>query len=159
MANLDYLSPRPVSAQLRSLKLLNQSCQCNLWSLELTLPDNQDSPSCASKLLLGPPVSLDIPPKLLRPEIGTGLGQHGKSASFVVVPEAAMNENTGSEAWKHNIRTPRKILAMQPEAIAPGMQKLPNRHFRPGIPAPDTGHHSGSRRTVDDIHSYLLSTA
>lgn len=127
--------------------------------LQLALPDGQYPPPLAEKFLLSPPVPLNIILQLLSPEIGAGLGQRGESASFVVVPEAAMDENAGPETWQHNVWTPREVLAMQPKTITTGMQKLPHRYFRFGIPAPDAGHHSGSRRTVDDIHSYPLSTA
>lgn len=147
------------SALILILQLAKQGCERGLRMLQLALPDGQYPPPVAEKLLLNPPVPLYIIPEFLSPEIGASLGQRGESASFVVVPEAAMDENTGPETWQHNIRTPGEILAMQPKTISTGMQKLSHRYFRLGIPAPDAGHHSGSRRTVDDIHSYPLSTA
>lgn len=143
----------------RIFEALKQSFECDSRRFEIALPYGQYAPSAAYKLLLGTPISFHIAEKLLSPKLLSSFGQSSEPAAFMVVPEASMDENTGPETRQNKVRAARKILAMQPKAIPPGMQKFSYDHFGLGIPTSDAGHHSGSRRTVDDVHSYPLSTA
>jgi hypothetical protein len=86
-------------------------------------------------------VASDVAFELRAPEVGPGRWRGCEPAVFMAVPEASMNENCDFLAWKHNVRTPCKILAMQSKADANSMQRATKSDFRPGVSMANGGHH------------------
>lgn len=59
------------------------------------------------------------------------------------MPEAAVNEDHGSETRKDEVRLSRK-LPVEPIAEAHPVKRAPQRNLGKGILSPDTGHHAAS---------------
>jgi len=57
-----------------------------------------------------------------------------------------MNEDYRPEFRKHDVRSSRKIAAMQAEAVAEPVQDLPNRQLRCRVPPLDRSHVAASNR-------------
>ena len=62
-----------------------------------------------------------------------------------------MNKNHGAATGENHIRLARQFWIMEPIAKPECMKHAADRHFGPGILAPDTGHHTASGSLVDDI--------
>jgi len=61
------------------------------------------------------------------------LWQSRETASFMLMPEAAMHEDRDPVLGQDNIRRSGQIATVKPKAIAHRMKKLPNTHLGPGI--------------------------
>jgi hypothetical protein len=67
-------------------------------------------------------ISSDVCVKLLLPEVAFAFRHGGELAPCMSVPEATVYENSRFKLWEHNIRTARKVLAVQSESIAGSVQ-------------------------------------
>ena len=76
------------------------------------------------------PVSADLG----RPEVGPGCW-HFAQRTTMSVPETAMHQDNSAVSWKQKIRTSRQVLAMQPEAQAPGVQPPSQDKLRLCVPS------------------------
>jgi len=61
--------------------------------------------------------------ELLLPEPDVGLGHGRPLAAFMLVPEAAVNEDHGLPAGKHDVRGAGKVATVEPEAVAQSMEQ------------------------------------
>ena len=71
--------------------------------------------------------------------------------AVVAMPETSMNKNHGAKTGKNHIRLARQSSIMEPIAETECMEHAPDRHFGPGILAPDPGHHAASSGLVDNV--------
>jgi hypothetical protein len=97
-------------------------------------------------------IASDIFIELALPKLAIACRLGRISASFMPMPEAAMDKDNGSPFGKDNIRRARQAPIMEPKAKAFRMQCLANEHFGLGVSALDTGHHAGSGFASDNIH-------
>lgn len=109
-------------------------------TLNLALPDDEHPPAELVQGALVAAVARAVAPQLDRPP-GPVRPWDGRSAtSDVPVPEAAVDEDDGSEARQDDVRSAGKGHRMKPEAQAGCVQGSPDGQFRLGIPRPDRGH-------------------
>ena len=109
-----------------------------------TLPYDHDFPTFLFQGRYGSGVTLPVRGEFICPEFSTGLGCRGSFASFVAVPETAMDKDHFPATSKHNVGSPRKISGVKPKSITSTMKEPSNNHLRPGIPAPNLPHQSTS---------------
>jgi len=90
-------------------------------------------PSKLLQLSLISGVPGNVPLELLGPEFGPG-GRHGREAAAkVTVPVAAVDEDRDAPHWQHNVRPPREVATVQPEAEAHRVKGPPQSHLRLGV--------------------------
>jgi len=97
-------------------------------------------PSGICKLNLGLHDSGYILAELLVPELLARLRKGGESATRMSVPEAPVYENHCPVFRKDDIRSSRKIAAVQAEAVAKPVEDLSNRQLRCSVPPLDRSH-------------------
>lgn len=94
--------------------------------LGLALPDDQHRPpSFRQRLAVGlvpDLIALQLRPPVVQPALRLA----GPPATFVLVPEAAVHEDRLPPAHERDVRFARKVLPVQPVAVACSAQDLPN---------------------------------
>jgi hypothetical protein len=76
----------------------------------------------------------------------------------MLMPKTTMNKDDFPASWQDDIRPPRKVVPVQPEAIAHRMDKTPNGKFRLHIFAPNSAHVAATVLRRNSIHG-LRSTS
>ena len=124
--------------------------------LGIALPHDLDPPTRLLQTRHGNGVPLPVRGELVRPEFPAGLGCGGSFASFVTVPETAVDENHLAATTKHDVGAARKVAGMQPKSVAFTMKKSSNDHFRAGVSPANLPHQgaSGGIRSVVRNHSF-----
>jgi hypothetical protein len=97
-------------------------------------------------------VPFDISGELLPPEVRIGLRLIGKTAVFVAMPKATMNEDGCSVFWQQDVGFARDILTVQSEAVSEAVQERAHEHLRSRIPTPYSRHIPASMFWTDRIH-------
>jgi hypothetical protein len=88
--------------------------------LQRAFPDNGHTPAKGPKLLNVSPVTIHVAHEFPLPELLVGLRACRIAATFVSMPEAAVNENNCPVPWKDKIRRAGKPLAMKSIAKSSG---------------------------------------
>ena len=101
---------------------------------------HEDSPPIASKRFPNPLVPLDVRRELPLPEVPSGLRRIGLPTT-VTVPEAAVNEDRGAPARKHDVRRTGKATDVGTKPVASRVQRTPNSQLRLRVRAADAAHH------------------
>ena len=78
--------------------------------LQLTLPNDDDTPAFSLQLSPDFLIPLLVPGNLGHPELSVGLGDGIILTVFVAMPEAAMYEDNCPILWQHDIRFPGKTF-------------------------------------------------
>ena len=82
----------------------------------------------------------DVAIKFGLPPFGAGFRRSGSFASFMPVPEAAVDEDDGLVFAQDDIGLAGKVLAMEAEAVAGAVEHGTDEQFGLGILALDRGH-------------------
>lgn len=106
----------------------------------LAFPDREHSPAEASELAAVGTVTRGIGGELLIPESDVRLGLVGKPAPGMLMPEAAMHEDRGPQPCQDDVRSSRKIAAMEAKSEAQAMQGGPDRELWARVAPLDTRH-------------------
>ena len=96
-------------------------------------------------------VSSAVARKLFLPELNVGFRLRDAKATVMAVPVASMHEDNLSPSSEHEIGFPRKASAMQPVAVAEGVEGTAHGKLRAGVFGLDPGHQvaaSGGRKSV-----------
>lgn len=103
-------------------------------------PYDQTRPPQVRKLLQHRKIALDILPELFLPEILPGFWHGRFRATWVAMPEAAMNENCLLTGAEHNIWLARQLWRVQSISVAHRVQYSSDYQFRLCILCPDARH-------------------
>lgn len=98
------------------------------------------------------PVAINIAQEFPFPEIFVGPRGGGIAATFVPMPEAAMDEHRSSVLWEHKIRRAGQLSDMKSIAKSPGEKKRAKGSLRPGILSANARHHAAALRSGRDAH-------
>lgn len=127
----------------------------SIWKaalLQFALPYGSHTPSNVDKALGVLMITANVLIELALPKLTIANWRGRVSASFMPMPEAAMNKDNGSPFGKDNIWRARQAPIMESKAKAFRMECLANEHFGLGVSALDPGHHAGSGFASDNIH-------
>jgi hypothetical protein len=94
-----------------------------VWTSRLALPDDKHAPAHPAELAPGALVACLILPELLHPELLACLRCIREPASPMAMPEAPVNEHNGAMPGQDNVRRPRQVPTVQPEAISEPVQQ------------------------------------
>ena len=99
-------------------KLASKSCSKSRFVMCLAFPNHNLFPTgrLECRAYLGIP--LNVSREFFTPKFKVTLRRIGQIAFGVPVPIAAMNVNSGSILWKHNVRFTGNISAIETEAVA-----------------------------------------
>jgi hypothetical protein len=84
----------------------------------LAFPYHQDAPSSFPERPSRLRVTLDIASELRMPILGSAARSLGQRAAGMLMPEASVDLDHHPVARKHDVRGPRQVGSMQPEAFA-----------------------------------------
>jgi hypothetical protein len=149
---------------VRSEPLSQQVCrQLDLLGFpEGTLPYCRYAPSVVEQRGTNSAVPNHIRFELRLPEICARRWRCGVTASFVMVPEAAVYKHSRAILREYEVGSSGKLPYMQPIPKMPGMQCLPKCPFRFCVLSPDPCHHPGTGLLVDYIRhacpGFLVAT-
>lgn len=103
---------------------------------QFAFPDDLDGPTKSLKLVNLARVSTAVLGKLRNPVFSTGRRRFPGS-TIVRMPEAPVHEDRELAPRKHDVRSARKVPAMQAKSRARCVKRFSKRHFRPGISLAD----------------------
>ena len=109
-------------------------------ALQGAFPDRPDAPAGIGKGLTLRPVTLDILPDLLSPEI-LATFRPAEQVTAMAVPETAVNEDHSVAPAEYKVRFAGKVLPVQPKPESAPVKRGSNCQLRSGVLAFDTGHH------------------
>ena len=125
---------RGVACGIPSGTQLKESCELGtkLFHVScMTLPHDKHTPTEPPQLSDLTSVPRDVSSALGFPELRTCCRRHSAIAAAMHVPEASMHEDYLVVPRKDQIRSARKVSAVQPKAKAERMDDSPDQHFRP----------------------------
>ena len=93
---------------------------------EVACPDDDYLPSGVKQQLVVPSVPFAVTGYLVLPECRIGLGQYELSASFMPVPETAVDKDRRSVLAHDDVRFARHALDIEPVAVSVRPQPFPN---------------------------------
>jgi hypothetical protein len=106
----------------------------------LTLPHDQNAPAHLLEGKAGGFVAELVPRELRLPVLEASLRHPGQAASFVLMPEAPMNEDRLPVPGKDEVRRAWQISAMEAEAKPHGVDELPDDNLGIGVDLADAAH-------------------
>ena len=107
---------------------------------EFALPDDDCVPAEAAQLDAFLDIALFVAFYFLFPELGVALGHDKVTATFVAVPEAAVDEYDGAVFAQYNIGCAGQSLDVDPVTVSMGMQVTAHNHLGLGVLALDACH-------------------
>ena len=110
-----------------------------LW-FELTLPNDDCVPAEVTQLNAFFNVALFVALYLLYPELGVAFGHDKVAATFVSVPEAAVDEDDGAVFAQDNVGGAWQALDIYAVAVAMGVQVTAHNYLGLGVLALDACH-------------------
>lgn len=114
--------------------------ECIRVFIQIAFPYGQNPPTGLLQLRLLFQVTLDRSAELFLPELRAGLRRGRIGASFMPMPEAAMDEDDGPVLRENDVRFPRQVRNMQLETEAFPVEQAAQHQFRFCVLTPDTGH-------------------
>ncbi len=111
---------------------------------QFALPDYKHIPPCALKRVLVAGIPLNIPGNFLYPISVVRFRLARASLAIVPMPPAPVNENDLPARWKHKVRLPWQIAAMNAEPVAHRMREAPDEHFGAGVLTLHRAHYPAS---------------
>ena len=126
-------------------------CYGTCIAAEGAFPHSGDSPASVKKLTLGAAVAGHIVIELRLPELRPCRGCRRVRASFMAVPEAAVNEANGAVASKDKIRGSGQMSSVESEAKPLCVKRASKDKFGLGVLGRYGCHHSRSSGLVDDV--------
>lgn len=115
-------------------------------------PDDGHAPAKSVKLFHMASVAIDICLEFLPPKIFIGLGGGCVAATFMSVPEAAVNENHRSAFWEHKVGRAWQFPHMESISKSSGEKNGAERPFRPSVLSANARHHAAALRSGRDMH-------
>jgi hypothetical protein len=100
---------------------------------QLAFPDYKKLPAQCLKGALGSCVPLSIPGELRFPIFAPGAGHPPLPASWVLVPEASVNEDHLPAGRKYQVRFAWKVFAVESEAVADAVEQLAEKKLGGGV--------------------------
>ena len=97
---------------------------------EVACPDDDYLPSGVKQQLVVPSVPFAVTGYLVLPECRIGLGQHELSASFMPVPETAVDKDRRSVFAHDDVRFARHALDIEPVPVSVCPKPFPDRYLR-----------------------------
>src|SRR5262249_47561551 len=104
------------------------------------LPDNKGIPALLLKRTQRRSIASDIAVELCLPELGAALGGVSSGATWVPVPEAAVDKHDLATPGEHDVRAARHPFPMGAVAVAEAVQQRPDDTLWAGIPPTDGPH-------------------
>ena len=132
--------------------LLNQSRSVLDRVFQRALPNGGHTPAKSPECLHVSPVAIDIAQEFPLPELLVGSRGSGIAATFVPMPEAAMDEHHRPVLWEHKVRGAGQLSDMKSIAKSPGEKKGAKGSFRPGVLSANARHHAAALRGGRDAH-------
>ena len=132
--------------------LLNQSCSVLDRMFQRALPDDGHTPAKSPERFHVSPVAINIVQEFPLPELLVGSRGSGIAATFVPMPEAAMDEHHRPVLWEHKVRGAGQLSDMKAIAKSPGKEKRSKGSLRPSILSADARHHAAALRGGRDAH-------
>lgn len=120
--------------------------------LQGTLPDNCHTPPESMELFRMPTVASNVALEFLTPEFFVGPGGGGVSATFMSVPEAAMDEYHRSVLLEHKVGGARQSPHMKSISKTPGEKQRTQYSFRLRILSANARHHAAALRSGRNAH-------
>ena len=111
-----------------------------VFLFELTLPNDDCVPAEVAQLNTFFNVALFVALYLLFPELGVAFGRDKVAATFVSVPEAAVDEDDGAVFAQDNVGGAWQALDVYAVAVAMGVQVTAHNHLGLGVLALDARH-------------------
>lgn len=96
---------------------------------QVARPQRNHLPAVGAEHFFVPPVAFPVPFYLCLPERRVGLRQYELPATFVPVPETAVDEYRHPVLAHHNVRLARHTLDIQPVPVSVCPQPFPHCHF------------------------------
>jgi len=122
--------------------------------LECTLPNNSHSPLLAYELITIAAITCNVRFELGFPEIRTRDRIGSKRAAWVPMPEAAVNEYRAPCSREHDVRFPRKVFSVKPEAQTTSMKRPSQSEFWLGMLTSYSRHHPGTGCFIHDVSHF-----
>ena len=97
---------------------------------EVACPDDDYLPSGVKQQLVVPSVPFAVAVDFRLPEGGVGLGQYELSASFMPVPETAVDKDRRSVLAHDDVRFARHALDIEPVPVSVRPKPFPDRYLR-----------------------------
>lgn len=132
--------------------LLNQSCSVLDRMFQRALPDGGHTPAKSPECFHVSSVAINIVQEFPLPELFVGPRCGGIAATFVPMPEAAMDEHHRPVLWEHKVRGAGQLSDMKSIAKSPGEKKRSKGSLRPSILSADARHHAAALRGGRDAH-------
>ncbi len=132
--------------------LLNQSRSVLDRVFQRALPNGGHTPAKSPECLHVSPVAINIAQEFPLPELFVGPRGGGIAATFVPMPEAAMDEHHRSVLREHKIRRAGQLSDMKSIAKSPGEKKRSKGPLRPSILSANARHHAAALRGGRDAH-------
>jgi len=133
-------------------KLTDELLEPIIRALEFAFPNDVTVPPSGPQGLDVSMVSSNILAEFISPEFRPCLGSGSIAALWVSVPKAAVDKNAGLPFWQNNIRPARQIFPVKPEPVAASMKEFADGNLWLRVAASYGTHHSGSRRSINNVH-------
>lgn len=132
--------------------LLNQSHSVLNRLLDRAFPDSGHTPAKRQKRFYVSPVAVNITLELSLPELCVGLRCGGVAATFMSMPEAAVDEHRRPVLRENKVRGARQLSDMKSIAKSLGEKKRAEGPLRPSILSANARHHAAALRSGRDMH-------
>ena len=120
--------------------------------LQRALPDSGHTPAKSPECLHVSPVAINIAQEFPLPELFVGPRGGGIAATFVPMPEAAMDEHHCSALREHKVGGAGQPPHMKSISKTPGEKKGAKYPFRPGVLSANARHHAAALRSGRNAH-------
>lgn len=120
--------------------------------LQSTFPDNSHAPAKSVEHFCMTSVAVDIPLEFLPPELLVGSGSGCVAATFMSVPETAVDEYHRPVFREHKVRGTGQRSHMKSISKPSGEKKGTKRSFWPSVLPANTRHHAAALRSGHDAH-------
>ena len=108
---------------------------------EFAFPDGDDGPGEGVEALGVEFVTGDVAGHFFTPELFIGLGNSVLGANSVSMPEAAVDEDDGAVLGQHEVGGAGESTVIEPIAVAPEPQRVPDGPLRGGVFGVDLRHY------------------
>ena len=139
----------------RTEKVLNSVKNC-IWMPQFALPNSQYLPTESFELNSLQGIADDRRATLIPPELRVCCRGNASPLAVVGMPKAAVNEDRLFSPRKYDVRSPRKAISMNNEAIAVRMNPSAKQNFGPRVLRLDRGHIATPLLWSVNVHAFKL---